>query len=498
MKKKICIIGSGHGGGYLAYQLSKLDQYNIILLDLDGYKEKFNPKRNIFKGNFHNNSLYVNNIKRAYGLGGGNNVWHGLLTKLEKDDLIKIDKITNSDLINTFDNYYNDAANLMEIDLNEKKYFDNYFNDDLTLIFKKNLYKLKNYIVLNNPKILRKKLIEVINEKKIKYINNSLALYLENSLKNNKTDKLTYLQNGETFVIDADYFVLSCGAIETPRIIQQSINDKKITNFKNNNIGKFLTDHPFSIIGYIKRTDNKYLNFDIFEKDISHICKHRKGFLIKEELKNHDFLQHSITLKYNLINNYELLKDEISDKWANGFNNFVIFIVKSLFDYRYYFFLFNFLYKKLNIFFFKSKYAEVYCHLDQRFIKESEVIINANKDNNNKNYLDIKFNKTDKEIESLKFVQKKLKMIFHNEKYIFIDTPHNKLTLHHGNHHSGTMKMGKSINDGVVDKNLKMFGFTNLYVCDSSIFPNFGNSNPVLAILAFSSRLCNHFKKMHK
>ena len=166
MKKKICIIGSGHGGGYLAYQLSKLEQYNIILLDLDGYKEKFNPKRNIFKGNFHNNSFYVNNIKRAYGLGGGNNVWHGLLTKLEKDDLLKIDKITNSDLINTFDNYYNDAANLMEIDLNEKKYFDNYFNDDLTLIFKKNLYKLKNYIVLNNPKILRKKLVEVINKKK--------------------------------------------------------------------------------------------------------------------------------------------------------------------------------------------------------------------------------------------------------------------------------------------------------------------------------------------
>ena len=41
--------------------------------------------------------------------------------------------------------------------------------------------------------------------------------------------KLTYLQNGETFVIDADYFVLSCGAIETPRIIQQSINELKGT-----------------------------------------------------------------------------------------------------------------------------------------------------------------------------------------------------------------------------------------------------------------------------
>lgn len=98
MKKKICIVGSGHGGGYLAIKLSKLKNFEILLIDKDDINSNFNLKEKIKFNNFYNNSYYVNNIRRAYGIGGGNNLWHGVLTKLEKSDLKTIDKLSGTDL----------------------------------------------------------------------------------------------------------------------------------------------------------------------------------------------------------------------------------------------------------------------------------------------------------------------------------------------------------------------------------------------------------------
>lgn len=48
--------------------------------------------------------------------------------------------------------------------------------------------------------------------------------------------------------------------------------------------------------------------------------------------------------------------------------------------------------------------------------------------------------------------------------------------------------MGHDENEGVVDKNLKVFGIDNLYVCDGSIFTTAGN----VTISAFACRLAEH------
>ena len=52
--------------------------------------------------------------------------------------------------------------------------------------------------------------------------------------------------------------------------------------------------------------------------------------------------------------------------------------------------------------------------------------------------------------------------------------------------------MSDTEENGVVDKNLKVFGVDNLYVCDGSIFPTSGNVNCGLTISAFACRLANH------
>ena len=56
-------------------------------------------------------------------------------------------------------------------------------------------------------------------------------------------------------------------------------------------------------------------------------------------------------------------------------------------------------------------------------------------------------------------------------------------------HHSGTARMSNCQENGVVDKNCKVFNIDNLFICDASIFTRSGNANPVLNIAIFSIRL---------
>jgi choline dehydrogenase-like flavoprotein len=50
----------------------------------------------------------------------------------------------------------------------------------------------------------------------------------------------------------------------------------------------------------------------------------------------------------------------------------------------------------------------------------------------------------------------------------------------------GTARMGISAEHSVVNADLKVFGFDNLYICDASVFPSGGNANPSLTISALT------------
>jgi len=66
-------------------------------------------------------------------------------------------------------------------------------------------------------------------------------------------------------------------------------------------------------------------------------------------------------------------------------------------------------------------------------------------------------------------------------------------------HEVGTMRMdnpnaGNPIT-GVVDENLKVHGFSNLHVCDLSVFPYSVESNPSITLAALSLRLAEHLSR---
>ncbi|WP_345813040.1 GMC family oxidoreductase [Paraburkholderia sp. PREW-6R] len=62
-------------------------------------------------------------------------------------------------------------------------------------------------------------------------------------------------------------------------------------------------------------------------------------------------------------------------------------------------------------------------------------------------------------------------------------------------HHMGTTRMHDSPREGVVDRNCKVHGMSNLYIGGSSIFPTVGANFPTITIAALSLRLAGHLVK---
>lgn len=62
-------------------------------------------------------------------------------------------------------------------------------------------------------------------------------------------------------------------------------------------------------------------------------------------------------------------------------------------------------------------------------------------------------------------------------------------------HHIGTTRMHDSPRHGVVDRDCKVHGISNLYVGSSAVFPTSGHSNPTLTIIALCMRLSDKLKR---
>ena len=59
----------------------------------------------------------------------------------------------------------------------------------------------------------------------------------------------------------------------------------------------------------------------------------------------------------------------------------------------------------------------------------------------------------------------------------------------------GGLRYGNNQKLSNVDRNLKIRGLRNIYVCSSAVFPSSGSVNPTMTICALSTRLANFLVK---
>ena len=65
-------------------------------------------------------------------------------------------------------------------------------------------------------------------------------------------------------------------------------------------------------------------------------------------------------------------------------------------------------------------------------------------------------------------------------------------------HHMGTTRMSDDARSGVVDRDCRVHGLSNLYMAGSSVFATSGHANPTLTIVALTLRLAEHLKRAEK
>jgi choline dehydrogenase-like flavoprotein len=65
-----------------------------------------------------------------------------------------------------------------------------------------------------------------------------------------------------------------------------------------------------------------------------------------------------------------------------------------------------------------------------------------------------------------------------------------------GCHHMGTTRMADDEASGVVDRDCRVYGMSNLFVAGSSVFPTGGFANPTFTIVALSIRLADHVRSV--
>lgn len=486
-----CIIGSGIGGGTLAKKLYESGK-DFAIIEAGG-----------FKGNSDN--VNYENVGRDFGvrstttiqIGGTSNLWHGVLAPLDKIDFEKRDWIPHSGwpiALDDLEPFYKQASDVFAVDRH-----DYFYTEHLPQELKKQIADLpfdrsflyNKLFQLSLPALNFKNVITDICGKSDKYHCYHDTVALEFISEDGKISKLKVGNTDGSFsYVKAEQFIISAGALETPRLLLNS-------GLKNDNIGKYLMDHPMGNLCQMKflkpakhpiYSDTKY----------SPHMKIKTGLELTPEkqrelkLPNNNFYlrpsfvegidNKSETVKLSLLA-FKDGKISFKDAWQVITNiNVILWILVYKFS--------------LNI---KYKFADLFFVTEQIPNPESKVSLSDKKDKWGYPVSKVNWQVKKEDIEHMKaWFSLVLNKFFPAENYKFT---HSSNDFNWENiytsaiHHVGTARMGFTEADGVVDKNLKVFGTENLYVCDGSVFTTAGNVNNGLTISAFACRLADHLKK---
>ena len=486
---EICIIGSGVGASSLAVEL--IDS-NIPFIMIEA--GPLECSSDIVK---KENMGLDFGLRRTTSIevGGTSNLWHGILSPLDKVDFEKRNWIPNSGWPIKYDDlepFYKKAGKILKVinfdlfTLNKlPRALSNLLSD---LKFNKTV--LKNKIFQQPIPVTRFKevIVSKIKNSKVHHLYyNACALELVKD--NSGTIKKLICGNdsGDIFEVFSDKFVICAGALETPRLLQNS-------SINNKNIGKYLMDHPMGNLCQIsfnkKQKAHIYSDIKLFPNS-----KIKSGLAFTKDtqefnrLPNHCFYTR-VSFSKGIDNKTEKVKlslltfrdggVSLKDIW-NLVKN--LNLVSQILIYK----------LSLNL---KYKYSDLFFVTEQIPNPNSTVTLSNKKDMFGYPIASINWQLTKGDINSMQKVFSLLRSKAFPDGYVeFTHSPQDldwENTFTSAAHHVGTARMSDSEKTGVVDKNLKVFGIKNLYVCDGSVFSTSGNVNSSFTISALACRLADH------
>ena len=496
-KFDICIIGTGIAASSLAIELLN-SKFSFVMIEagsLDGNANKL--IQNEICGREFEARLDDLNSKNTTSIevGGTSSLWHGVLAPLDEIDFQKRVWINNSGWPINYDDlkpYYLKACKILKLFnyefFNIKKLPHKLYKILTSINFNQNILDNKIFQrpmpVTRFKKILLSKLKESKNQH---LIFNAAALECVHSESGSVQKIICGSEDGEKFSIFAKKFVVCAGALETPRIL---LNSK----INNNNIGKYLMDHPMGSICQIQF--NKKQKPDLFNYyHYSNELMIKFGFTFtadiqkKFQLPNHCFYTKASFIRGINFNSEKVLLSLLDLRHGKiSLKNILNVLMHPLL-------VCSFIAEKLRL---NVKYADLLFISEQLPNPESKITLSDKTDNFGYPIARIDWNVSKKDSQSIYNSINALQSHILNIKDInFVKEKINlnwSKVFRSASHHLGTARMSDTDETGVVDRNLKVFNFDNLFICDGSVFPTSGNANCSLTISALACRLADYLK----
>jgi choline dehydrogenase-like flavoprotein len=142
----------------------------------------------------------------------------------------------------------------------------------------------------------------------------------------------------------------------------------------------------------------------------------------------------------------------------------------------------------------------VYC--EQSPLSESRIALTDNRDRVGLFRTSIDWKISPQEVETIRRYVQVAQKVFERRELARVepdpDLLHDRIVGKFGDyfHHMGGTRMASSALEGVVDRDLRLFGTRNAYVCSTSVFPASGFANPTHTLLALAVRLAWHLQNL--
>ncbi len=496
------IIGAGAAGIFLSILLAKQDK-KVLLIETGHYTEdEQRQDLNIILQTAKKLTTSVWGRKRA--IGGTTIRWGGQSLPFDEHVFTRKDWIKDSGWPISYEDlkdHYNSANQFMKIDtLNYREDIFKLFTTEKLFpgdeVFDQHFSKFASEP--NFRKLYAKEL-----DKYVTVLYNAVVTKINTSTEH-VVDKirLTNFDNQVRWV-KVQKLIIACGTIESVRLLLAS-NDSEPQGLGGSSgwLGKSFMEHPCITVGSISTNANFKLQ-SIFNTKIHKGKKFSVRFSLSEDIQaKQKLVNASLSLMFYYKNEsldpYVEVKKIAQNKNIQGLSSIIKntpAYIKSLYAYT----IGKFIYKH------KAE-GRALLMLEQEPLINSTITLSDEKDKIGMPKVILNWKISRVTWETVIYISNYFKNVFEHsslgtlqlEKYITADNENWEEFLSDVSHHMGGARMSEDSATGVVDKNLKVWGIDNLYVCSCAVFPTSSHSNPTLTLLALTSRLANHLLENEK
>ena len=497
----IIIVGAGTIGLYLAHVINKKNPHIEITIVESGSEEptqKFNSYLSESKGKKHSGTLNG----RASGVGGTSHLWGGQLAEFERLDFEGDSSGWPLDYEEMLSYYNKVYAQLGMRGIQSNETYDKAYGK-LTDVNKKIVRTYTRW--LKEPNFYNFFKDDIRNNKKIKIIINTTV----NDIKfnGNKAISINCITNNLVDIsLRANRFIFASGTMGMNQFFLSTQITSNVPWKKNENVGKYFQDHLGGVIGTLNIKNEK-----LFRKYFENSWV--KGIKVQPKLKftskNRSAQETGAVAFFTYKSKYENSIIRIKQSLKNIGKNFkvknIILLIRDLSLIRkdLILMIYKFLFKKrVHAIFNLKNSVEVNIHSEQIPIENSAIKIANNNilDNglfkihtfwscNGNEAISIK--KISKEVDSFLRINGIGEVIF-NDGYLEKSNTALINDFHDTNHQCGGLIISENQENGVVDKNCKVWGASNVWVAGSSVFPSSSYANSTLTALALAERLAEH------